>query len=74
MGSNHSEDTHRNLLERVQKVTGRELTDWFHAIEEGPSFSRLDERVNWLSNEHAVPHGFATAIVREHEKRRAARG
>lgn len=72
MAINHSEETHRNLVERVPQVTGRRLTDWFQAIEQGPSFSRFDERVNWLQDEHSLPHGYASAIVREHEKRRTA--
>lgn len=72
MTSNHSEEIHRILVERIPQVTGRGLTEWFHEIEEGPSFSRFEERVNWLSDEHQLPHGYASAIVREHEKRRVA--
>ncbi len=72
MTVHHSEDTHRNLVERIPQVTGRGLPEWFHEIEQGPSFLRLDERVNWLSDEHAIPHSYASAIVREHEKRRIA--
>lgn len=72
MTSNHSEEMHRNLVERVPQVTGRGLSEWFHEIDRGPSFSRFDDRVNWLSDEHNLPHGYACAIVREHEKRRVA--
>ena len=72
MSVHHSEETHRNLVERVPQVTGRGLSEWFREIEEGPSFSRFDDRVNWLRDEHELPHGFATAIVREHDKRRTA--
>jgi hypothetical protein len=73
MTVHHSEETHRNLVERVPQVTGRGLPEWFHEIERGPSFLRLDERVNWLRDEHALPHGYASAIVLEHEKHRIAR-
>jgi Domain of unknown function (DUF4287) len=72
MSLNHSEETHRNLVERVPQVTGRGLSEWFHEIEQGPSFSRIDERVSWLRDEHALPAGYANAIVREHEKHRSA--
>ena len=63
MTVHHSEDTHRNLVERIPQITGRGLPEWFHEIEQGPSFLRLDERVNWLRDEHAMPHGYASAIV-----------
>jgi len=72
MPVNSSDETHRNLVERVPQVTGRGLSEWFHEIENGPSFSRFDERVNWLRDEHELPAGYANAIVREHEKRRSA--
>jgi hypothetical protein len=72
MTLHHSDELHRNLVERVPQVTGRALPEWFHEIEQGPSFLRLDERVNWLTDEHAIPHGYASAIVREHEKHRVA--
>ena len=74
MSVHHSEETHRNLIERVPQITGRAMPEWFHEIDAGPSFTRLEERVNWLSDEHAISHGFATAIVREHEKARSSRG
>ncbi len=70
----HSEETHRNLVERVPKITGRQMPEWFHEIDAGPSFARFDERANWLSDEHAIPHGFASAIVREYDKHRITRG
>jgi hypothetical protein len=72
MTVNSSDETHRNLVARVPQVTGRGLSDWFHEIENGPSFSRFDERVNWLRDEHELPAGYANAIVREHEKHRSA--
>ncbi|WP_129667949.1 DUF4287 domain-containing protein [Phytoactinopolyspora endophytica] len=73
MSLNHSEETHRNLLARVPSATGRELREWFTALEDGPSFLRFDDRVRWLRNEHGLAHGHATAIVHEHALRRAAR-
>lgn len=73
MSLNHSEETHRNLLARVPSVTGRELREWFEALEAGPSFLRFDDRVRWLRSEHGLAHGHATAIVHEHDLRRAAR-
>ncbi|HEY3201646.1 MAG TPA: DUF4287 domain-containing protein [Actinomycetes bacterium] len=73
MSLHHSEETHRNLVARVPMVTGRELPEWFKAIEDGPAFLRFDDKVNWLRDEHGIAHGHATAIVHEHDKLRAAR-
>jgi Domain of unknown function (DUF4287) len=73
MSLHHSEETHQNLVARVPSVTGRELPEWFRAIEDGPAFLRFDDKVNWLRDEHGLAHGHATAIVHEHDKRRAAR-
>lgn len=73
MSLNHSDETHRNLLARVPSVTGRELPEWFEALEAGPSFLRFDDRVRWLRDEHGLAHGHATAIVHEADLRRAAR-
>ncbi len=73
MSLHHSEATHQQLLERVPQATGRDLNDWFHALEAGPSLLRFDERVNWLRDEHNIAHGHATAIVHEHDLRRAQR-
>ncbi len=42
--------------------------DWqprLRALEDGPAFSRFEEKVNWLRDEHGLSHGFATAIVHE---------
>ncbi|UGQ09347.1 DUF4287 domain-containing protein [Yinghuangia sp. ASG 101] len=69
-----SEETHRNLLARVPSVTGRELPDWFKEIDQGPCFSRFEDRVHWLQDEHSIAHGHATAIMREHDRRRMSRG
>ncbi|MBD0292185.1 MAG: DUF4287 domain-containing protein [Jiangellaceae bacterium] len=73
MSLNHSEETHRNLVARVPGATGRELPEWFRALEAGPAFLRFDDRVRWLRDEHGLSHGHATAIVHEHDLRRAQR-
>lgn len=70
MSLNHSPETHQNLLARVPSATGRELREWFAALDNGPSLLRFEERVNWLRAEHDLPHGYATAIVHEFDKRR----
>lgn len=68
----HSDETHQSLVARIPEVTGRQLPEWFHEIDSGPALLRFDERVSWLRDEHALPHGFARAIVHEHDKHRAA--
>lgn len=73
MSQNHSPETHKNLIERIPTVTGRDLPEWFSAIESGPSFVRPDERTNWLADEHGISHGYAAALVREHERARRDR-
>ncbi len=73
MTLHHSEDTHRQLVERIPASTGKEMTEWFTVLEDGPALSRFDERVNWLRSEHDLSHGQATAIVHEYDKVRAAR-
>jgi Domain of unknown function (DUF4287) len=73
MSLNHSEATHQQLIERVPQVTGRGLSEWFKALEDGPGLLRFDERVNWLRDEHGIAHGHATAIVHEHDLRRGKR-
>jgi hypothetical protein len=70
----HSEETHNQLVERLPQATGRELPEWLRALEAGPGLVRFDERVNWLRAEHELSHGYATAIVHEHDKRRSQRG
>jgi hypothetical protein len=42
-------------------------------MEEGPAFTRLDEKVHWLQDEYTIAHSYAKAIVRECDKLRAAR-
>lgn len=71
MALHHSEETHQNLVARIPLATGRELPEWFGALEEGPPFLRFDDRVNWLRDEYGIAHGHATAIVHEHDLRRA---
>lgn len=73
MTLHHSEETHNNLVARVPSATGRGLPEWFRAIDDGPSFQRFEDKVAWLRAEHDLSHGLATAIVHEHDKRRAAR-
>ncbi len=73
MSLHHSEETHRQLVERLQSVTGKDLREWVNALENGPSLLRFDEKVNWLRDEFNIAHGHATAIVHEYDKKRAAR-
>ncbi|WP_432941081.1 DUF4287 domain-containing protein [Kribbella sp. CA-253562] len=73
MGLNHSEETHKRLVEKVPECTGREMTEWFGLMNDGPSFSRFDDRVRWLSSEYALAHGHATAIVHEYDLVKAHR-
>lgn len=72
MSHQHSEETHQSLITRVPDVTGRPLPQWFEAIENGPALLRFEERVSWLRDEHQIPHGYARAIVHEHDRRRHA--
>ncbi|MCU0266577.1 MAG: DUF4287 domain-containing protein [Actinomycetia bacterium] len=73
MTLHHSEETHANLVARVPGATGRELKDWFAIVQDGPSFTRFEDRVHWLQDEYDVSHGYATAIVHEYDKQKAAR-
>ncbi|HEV2889255.1 MAG TPA: DUF4287 domain-containing protein [Frankiaceae bacterium] len=70
MSLHHSLETHQNMLQRIPEVTGRHLPQWFEAIENGPALLRFEERVTWLKDEHDLPHGYATAIVHEHDLHR----
>ncbi|MDQ1684952.1 MAG: hypothetical protein QOC82_1689 [Frankiaceae bacterium] len=72
MSMPHSEETHQSLLARIPEATGRDLPSWLSSLEDGPGLLRFEERVNWLRAEHNLPHGYARAIVHEHDKRRAA--
>ena len=68
----HSEETHQQLVERLPGSTGAALPEWFGRLEQGPTLLKFEERVNWLRDEHGLSHGFATAVVHEHDKQRAA--
>ncbi|MDQ6650627.1 MAG: DUF4287 domain-containing protein [Actinomycetota bacterium] len=70
--SHRSEETHQSLLARIPEVTGRQMPSWFECLDNGPALLRVEERVNWLRSEHDLSHGYAAAIVHEHELRRAA--
>lgn len=72
MARHHSAQTHSSLLARIPAVTGHELPHWLACLDAGPALLRVEERVGWLRDEHALPHGYAVAIVHEHELRRAA--
>lgn len=73
MSLNHSPETHSKLIARVPKVTGRDLPEWFRALDNGPAFLRCEERAHWLADEHGLSHGYARAIVHEHERNRIGR-
>ncbi|MGW6354970.1 DUF4287 domain-containing protein [Streptomyces sp. NPDC055092] len=68
-----SQETHQNLLARIPHCTGREISDWLHTVEEGPSFLRFEDKVSWLRGEHDLAYGHAKAIIHEYDLRRAAR-
>lgn len=74
MPLHHSLETHQSLVERIPAVTGRQLPQWFETLDDGPALLRFEERVHWLRDEHDLPQGYATAIVYEHDRRRATRG
>jgi hypothetical protein len=69
----HSPEMHQNLIARIPSVTGLQLREWFSRLESGPSFLRCNERANWLSDEHGLSHGYASAIVHEYEIQRRSR-
>jgi 3-mercaptopyruvate sulfurtransferase SseA len=73
MALHHSEETHRQLVERIPSATGREMKEWFGHLDEGPGMLRFDERVSWLRSEYGLAHGHATAIVHEHNLQKAQR-
>jgi hypothetical protein len=72
MSLHHSAETHQSLLDRIPQATGKDVASWLQALEDGPGLVRFEERVNWLRDVHALPHGYARAIVHEHDRRRAA--
>lgn len=73
MSLNHSPETHKNLLDRIPGHTGRNLREWFTAMDEGPSFLRCEDQANWLRDEHGLHHGYAAALAHEHHRRRTSR-
>ncbi|HTZ94719.1 MAG TPA: DUF4287 domain-containing protein [Streptosporangiaceae bacterium] len=73
MSLTHSPEMHQNLLARIPSVTGLQLREWFSRLESGPAFLRCNERANWLSDEHGLSHGYASAIVHEYEVQRRSR-
>jgi hypothetical protein len=66
----YSPNLHRSLIARIPVVTGRDLPEWFTKRESGPSYLRCDERAHWLAEDADISHGYANAIVHEHEVRR----
>ena len=68
----HSAETHASLLARIPTVTGRDIGHWLACLDAGPGLVRADERARWLAGEHTLPAAYATAIVHEHDLRRAA--
>lgn len=73
MSLHHSEETHQMLIARIPEATGRPLHEWFGNLENGPGCLRFEERVQWLQDEYGLAHGHATAIVHEHDLRKAKR-
>jgi len=69
----HSEETHAALLARVPAATGRDVREWLRLIDEGPSFSRSEERAHWLQDEYELSQGGAKALAHEYDVQRAAR-
>jgi Domain of unknown function (DUF4287) len=69
----HSPEMHKNLIARIPSVTGLQLREWFSRLESGPAFLRCTERAHWLSDEHGLSHGYASAIVHEYEIQRRSR-
>ena len=72
MSMPQSEETHQSLLAKIPQATGRDVASWLQSLEQGPALLRFEERVSWLRDEHNLPHGYARAIVHEHDKPRAA--
>jgi hypothetical protein len=72
MSLHHTSETHKTLIDRVPTVTGSDLPTWFGRLDSGPGLLRFEERVNWLRDEHDLPHSYASAIVHEQDLRRGA--
>ncbi|MCB5166278.1 DUF4287 domain-containing protein [Streptomyces bambusae] len=73
MSVEFSEETHRNMISRIHRTTGRELADWLRTVDEGPSLVRFEEKLSWLRGAHELSYGQAKAIIHEYDLRRAAR-
>ncbi len=73
MSLTHSPEMHQNLIARIPVVTGLQLREWFSRVESGPAFLRRAEHAQWLSDEHGLSYGYASAILHEYEVRRRAR-
>ncbi|MET9854893.1 DUF4287 domain-containing protein [Streptomyces sp. NPDC006450] len=73
MSVEFSEQTHRNMIDRIPQTTGRDLSDWLRAVDDGPSLVRFEEKVSWLLGAHELSYGQAKAIIHEYDLRRAAR-
>jgi Domain of unknown function (DUF4287) len=73
MSVHHSEETYDNLVARLPLATGRDVKEWCQLVEDGPAFTRMDEKVHWLQDEYGLPHGYAKAIIHECDRVRAAR-
>lgn len=73
MSQTFSDQTHQNLLARIPHCTGREVSDWLRAVDDGPALFRFEDKVSWLRGEHELSYGHAKAIIHEHDLRRAAR-
>ena len=69
----HSEETHANLVARLPQATGRSMNEWLQVVQDGPALTRFEERVHWLQDEYDIAHSYATAVVHEFDKQRAAR-
>ena len=69
MSVHHSEETYDNLVARLPQATGRDVKEWCQLVEDGPAFTRMDEKVHWLQDEY----GYAKAIIHECDRVRAAR-
>ena len=66
----HSPELHREIIDRVPSVTGRDISQWFAEIDSGPAFLRTEERARWLADEYGLSYGYASAIALEYELRR----
>ena len=73
MAVTRSSETHAKLIERIPKVTGQGLHEWFTAVDEGPGLLKLSDRSTWLADEYDLPQWYADAIVTEYDRRRRDR-